>query len=336
MVYYNNRSTKYRNYTSNWRRNRITNKNFKNRRTQKSSFPQTRRSRNRTSTIGSFMKTAATSIISAIPGSSILKGVADFIFKAVKVVSTVDAEQGYQMIPATEAIIGLNQILVLKRVHFIMNSPEIRVLPGVPTSKTPEEQKKHIRDQYIAYNMKEITIELKPQNDVGSRQGQWAMVFIPFVSQEQEEDLSLDYKNTYVGYNDILRIDGSVNGPQTQSLRIKYSPQAHDGRAFLAGSSDDNFGILIIAYQDFAKASTTEFTPQDFAATLLTSSVVRKLNRRSSIYTIVSVLYDSWLAATEEFRYDGHTMYIVTNKGVETTAQALKGLTLSNHHNIIS
>lgn len=280
------------------------------------------------------MKTAATSIISAIPGSSILKGVADFIFKAVKVVSSVEMDHDFQTEATKEAIIGLNQILVLKRVHFIMNSPEVRVLPGVPSSQTPEEKKKHIRDQYIAYNMKEITIELKPQNDVGSRQGQWAMVFIPFVSKEQEEDLALDYKDTYVGYNDILRIDGNVSGPQTQSLKLKYSPQAHDGRAYLAGSSNDNFGILIIAYQDFAKASVTEFSPQDFAATLLTSSLVRKLNRRSSIYTIVSVLYESWLADTEEFRYDGHTMFIVTKKGVETTTQALQGLTLSHPQRI--
>lgn len=275
------------------------------------------------------MRTAASSIISAIPGSSILKTVADFVFKAVKVKGAAIAESDFETEDAT-AIIGLNQILELKRVHFIMNSPEIKVLPGVPSSKTAEEKEKHILDQYIAYNIKEINIELKPQNDVGSRQGQWAMVFIPYVSETQQNDLLVDYKNTYVGYNDILRIDGNVSGPQTQSLRLKYAPQAHDGRAYLAGASSEDFGLLIIAYQDFAKASISEFTPQEFAATLLISSTVRKLNRRSSVYTIVPVKYTSLLEEVEEFHYDGQAVYIIRKEVTPETIAALKGLTVNS------
>lgn len=85
-----------------------------------------------------------------------MKSVADFVFKAIKVVSTPELEDGFQT--TTEAIIGLYQTIVLKRVHFLLNSPEIQVLPGDSQSKDEVSKKRHICDQYMAYNMKEVTI----------------------------------------------------------------------------------------------------------------------------------------------------------------------------------
>lgn len=268
--------------------------------------------RARRSIVGSLLTTAANSLISAIPGSGIIKTAADFVFKALKITSqTITDELDLYALDKDTTTVGLQQVLNLRRINFLLNSPEIDIQPGIPTDPNKTLQKKYVNDRYILYRFKSVTISLVPQNDLGHRQGQWAMFFTSYVSVDHRDDIKTDCFNRSIGYNDVIRMPGSVNGPQNTTLTLTYTPQPADGMAFLPGRSEWGYGILIIAYQDLAKPNSDDFTPDKFAASLRLSADVRKITKRLSTYTPVSTEVESLLDGVSHFAYDGNVVYAV-------------------------
>lgn len=207
---------------------------------------------------GQTIASGVRSLVSALPGSSILGPIADFALKAFGIGSKVVDGDG-NVTGATVTVLGLGGCIFPNYVQILGASRQ-----GVISWNAPSASPASIMDVSTIYTdarLVHVEFTLDCQNPISSRSGQIAMAFTPF--RDIKDEQTLKEKMVVPSVPDLARRPGAVVGPASRPLRLRFSPQPHDGYCYFQNPMQASFGMLCVAYYDPNRPSYENFTAND-------------------------------------------------------------------------
>lgn len=203
-------------------------------------------------------------LLSVLPGSELTTGIADFAFKSLgysKVILPLDSDS--HTVQAEFLCTGLTALFHIALKDILFESFTHGVREDAATWST----------NYEAGRLVSLEVSIIPQARMQERQGQWAAVFIPF--RTADENTYYDTKFQGMLYEQVKLIPGAVSAPATKPLRLRFRPTPRDGRLNFDLSLKDEVGLISIGFDQTNRTSYKAFGLDEFSCTVIVSGTVQ-------------------------------------------------------------
>lgn len=228
--------------------------------TPKRRRPGNGRSATKRMSVPSFIFEGAKTLVGSIPGiGPLLANIADFGFKALGITKTPIFSATQSFAAEETEVFGLGADMVLPMATPWKNS-ELCTVQASSSALLPTYQ-----SAFTTVKLVNIQIKLLPSSKVSDRQGEWAMVFVPFLGPEDILEHKIQARTGDVPtFNGVCRSPGAVYGSASRPLVLNYSTRSN---AYLQmfHSEDTFIGALRIAYQDTLRDRFIGFTASEVA-----------------------------------------------------------------------
>lgn len=224
---------------------------------------RTRIPRTSTTPLSGLIARGIRTLISVLPGSTLLKGVADFIFSAYGYTPAVLPDKDGK-VQAKMQLTGLCAMfhVALKDILYDSSTHGVRNLNGGWTTN------------YGSGVLKSVTITVIPDSAQGEKRGSMAIGFIPF--RTKSEANYYNDKPKPMSYEQLKDLPGSKSCPVgIGTLTITFTVRPADGRLTTDMMLDEEIGAVFICFDNTSRTSYGNFTPEEFSATVLVSGVIR-------------------------------------------------------------
>lgn len=208
-------------------------------------------------------------LYSVAPGSKLQQKFYDFGFKNIGFINNTGLPINATEISASMYVTGLGALFHLRLQDILFGG----VTHGV---RVPNQW----RTNYLGGILKSITIHIECVTPMSSRQGVWALCFIPFRSSSEESYYVK--KGHIIPFESLKLIPGARSSPTTSSLTVTFRPSKRDGRLFYGVGLDDGIGAVGISFSQYCRTVYTNFSASEFGCITTVTGVV-KLQRPQEV-----------------------------------------------------
>lgn len=247
-------------------------------------LPKRRNARTKSTSLGNLVATAATTLLSYIPGGAVFKPLADYAFKSfgwkTSDLTTTDPETIDAIVTR---IAGVSSNVGLSLSSIVANSQYGAQAETVIDSVN----KTTLISKYDEVKITSVKITIQPTGQISSRQGMWCAVFLPVYDSVADNDLKSEtpHIRSIPSYDDIQILTGCVTRPANQKIVINYYPSTQYSRDF--HRLDSYLGVLKIAYLDMERVKAVAIEPSEFNSQVeLNSRFVFRQSLMKDRYTI--------------------------------------------------
>lgn len=201
--------------------------------------------------------TGVRSIVAALPFSSVISPIAELFltsFGYTKEQSKSNGTDG-QILISDVYLYGVSGLFGITYVNILARSPMVDTTEDTPV---------WVDIPYRDGRLIDVTITARPGNPLQKRQGRWAMAFVP--RREIEDKMSASARPFSLRF--IEKMEGSVVKSATQTLSLRFRPQARDGFVSMYNPLEQIFGYVAIAFQDDVRSTYVPFTAEEFAPSI--------------------------------------------------------------------
>lgn len=195
----------------------------------------------------------ARTLLSYLPGQTVVKPVADFVFRGLGLSSAkLDTTDGN----VTDILVSLTGCGALVRLYvsdLLSGSREV--------VRYTSQQK--IETTVSAVRLHVLRVCVINPTPSGTRQGQWCAAFVP--EQDEQTEIFPKERRLPMQFRDICQLPGAVIGPASRTLTVthRFRPTSGDRCAFSLGPGQ-SFGWLVITFEDLNRETYHEFKPSEF------------------------------------------------------------------------
>lgn len=270
-------------------RSKTTNRN-RTQNVQKKKLRQRRPRRNtgRRNTFTGLIVKGVKTMLASIPGASVLSPLADIIFSSFGLASNYSVSPSDGKVSSTAFIYGMCSCTGIKYSNILAHAP----LVARNTGKGPR-----IVFDTPFHDAKLLSVDfvLTPQNNLDTRNGKWAAVFIPVRNVSDVVGLPRDY--TPMSMAQLTKLPGSVTTAADRPLSLSYSPTVEDGYAYQFNTIDSIFGYLIVSFSQDIRNNWIDFNATEFAPDI---TMTGRLKIREPVLggTVHSYEDNTWKADT--------------------------------------
>lgn len=282
---------------------------------QKKRLPKRRRNaKSKSSSLGNLVATAATTLLSYIPGGTVFKPLADYAFKSFGwKTSSIHLSDPEQINAIVLKVAGVSCNVGLSLSSIVANSQ----FGAQATSSVDSVTRTTLISKFDEVKINSIRITILPTGQISSRQGMWCAVFLPIYDAEADTDLqgTNSKLRSIPSYNDIQILNGCVTKPATQRIVINYTPSTPYTKDYHRLKS--YVGVLKIAYLDMERADAAPIEPSEFNSQVeLNSSFVFRQSLMKDRYSTYDLaVRDLTDGVQNRFDFQGD-IYHTTEEGL--------------------
>lgn len=196
----------------------------------------------------------ARTLISFLPGNSVIQTIADFGFKALGVTDAVSSvnENGQIKNVADVQVIGTCAMFDIDTSDVLAFTNRI----------TPDFQKKEFFTPITAVKMRFINFKVINTTPSSTKQGQWAAAFIPY-----KNSLSSGIWNGHnkiFTFQKICQLPGARIGNASQPLFLRYAFKNPNDYGTRVQTLSSAFGRIVIGFEDYQRKSYKALDASEF------------------------------------------------------------------------
>lgn len=215
--------------------------------------------------LGSLIVKGVNALMSAIPAANIFSPITDFLFKSVGFTVGVEVPGFYT--DKVTYIYGLGAAFAVPLSAIIENTPIL--------VKHRDGNHVSLYTNFTHGQLLNIRITVRPIGELAHRQGNLALAFIPYTTEE-----SGSYYDSHVDIptlQDVLLVPGAVQGSGTRTLSVNYRARGLQ-YCNLPHPLTTQIGLVLVGYQDLSRNKGSGFGAEDFGAEVIVSGVVKLSN----------------------------------------------------------
>lgn len=214
--------------------------------------------------LGSLIVKGVNALMSAIPAANIFSPITDFLFKSVGFTKS-SITLGF--CDTITVIYGLGAAFAVPLSSIIENTPIL--------AKHHDGNHVQLFTNFTHGQLLNIRITVRPIGELAHRQGNLALAFIPYTTQESGR-----YYDSHVDIptlQDVLLVPGAVQGSGTRTLSVNYRARGLQ-YCNMPHPLNTEIGLVLIGYQDLSRNKGTDFGAEDFGAEIIISGAVKLSN----------------------------------------------------------
>lgn len=241
------------------------------RRQKRTGAPSTPQGR---TSIGQVIARGVRNLVSYLPGSPLIKPLADFALK------TIGLSDGGTV--ANGRFSGSVRQFALAAKFWIYAS---NIIAGSRLAvRSGSIDSRNFLTPYCDARVIELTISVMPIGVMGKRAGEWTLSFQPFMSDKDEDNLNAS-ASIFPDDHAMKACFMSVTGSASRPLALTYKPKVSDGRPYFFWAIGTAYGEVSVRYDQYNRTTYTDFNADDFAMDCVISGRVELRTASSSGYS---------------------------------------------------